>query len=97
MTAFTSKEIFKTLSREKSLTGGTNLVTMYIPSNYSMALVTKSLTSELSTASNIKDKSVRKAVISALKSSLVSVKNSQWHNAPENGLVLCSGETEYCS
>jgi peptide chain release factor subunit 1 len=94
---YTSKEVFKTLSQSKSLTGGTSLVTMFIPSNYSMSLVTKSLTSELSTASNIKDKSVRKAVVAALKSSLVGVKTSKWHNAPENGLVLCSGETKYCS
>jgi peptide chain release factor subunit 1 len=93
----TVKEIFRDLSQAKSLTGGTSLITMFIPSNYSMSLVTKKLTTELSTASNIKDKSVRKSVISALKSSLVCVKSSKWNNAPENGLVLCSGETKYCS
>jgi len=93
----TSKEIFKEMSQAKSQTGGTSLITMYIPSGFSMSLVTKELSKELSTASNIKDKSVRKAVITALKSSLSCVKMFNLHTAPENGLVLCSGETKYCS
>ena len=94
---YTQMELLKQLSLEKSLTGGTSLITIYVPSNYALSLVTQNLTSELSTASNIKDKSVRKSVISSLKSCLVMVKSLKWNNAPENGLVLLSGETKYCS
>jgi len=93
----TAKEIFTELSQAKSQTGGTSLITMLIPSGSSMSLVTKELTKELSSATNIKDKSVRKSVISALKSSLACIKTSKLQTAPETGLVLCSGETKYRS
>lgn len=49
------------------------------------------LTSELGTASNIRDKNVRKDVIGALKSSLFALKNYSSHVAPSNGLILCAG------
>lgn len=49
------------------------------------------LTSELGTAANIRDKNVRKDVITALKSSLFALKNYSSHVAPTNGLVLCAG------
>ncbi len=91
----TSKHIVHGLSEMRSQTGGTSLVTLQIPGNYSMGLISKSLSSELGTAANIKDKSVRKSVVAALKSSLVAIKKFG-HTAPENGLVLCAGETRYC-
>lgn len=91
----THKRIVHRLSEMRSQTGGTSLITLQIPSNHSMGLVTKSLTNELSTATNIRDKSVRKSVISTLKSALNAVK-CYGYTAPENGLVLCAGETKYC-
>ena len=87
-----TKNFIKELSNLKSQTGGTSLVTLYIPSGYSLNLITKKLTTELSTGSNIKDKNVGKSVITALKSSLQLLKTTNGHNAPENGLVLCAGE-----
>lgn len=85
------------LGLAKANSGGTSLVTLYIPSGYAMSLVSEKLTSELSTAPNIKSKAVRKDVISALKSANATIKSYKRHNAPENGLVLCAGESNYCS
>ena len=85
------------LSLAKANSCGTSLVTLYIPSGYAISLVSDKLTSELSTAPNIKSKSVRKDVISALKSASATIKSFNRHTAPENGLVLCAGESNYCS
>lgn len=85
------------LSIAKANSGGTSLVTLYIPSGYAMSLISEKITSELSTAPNIKSKAVRKDVISALKSASVAIKSFNKHTAPENGLVLCAGESTYCS
>lgn len=92
-----SKELCQQLAKTQSYTGGTSLITMYIPSGYYLGLITKTLTSELSTASNIQSRTVRNSVISSLKSCMVAIKSSIWHNAPENGLVLLAGETKLCS
>jgi len=45
----------------------------------------------LGTASNIKDKNVRKDTEKALKYALYQLKNYPKDKTPENGLVLCSG------
>ena len=92
----TTKELIKTLSSLRSQTGGTSLVTMLIPSKYNLSMITSKLSSELSTATNIKDKSVRSSTISALKSALGAIRSSKMHTAPLNGLVLCAGEPQYC-
>ena len=91
-----TQEVLKELSKSRSQTGGTSLITMLISGGYSMSIVTKKLIAELSTSTNIKDKNVGKSVASALKSCITCIKSSKWHNAPENGLVLCAGEAEYC-
>jgi peptide subunit release factor 1 (eRF1) len=85
------------LDLAKANSGGTSLITLYIPSGYAMSLVSEKLTSELSTAPNIKSKAVRKDVISALKSASVAIKSYGKHIAPKNRLVLCAGESNYCS
>ena len=85
------------LSQSLSTSGGTSLITMYIPSCYSLSLASEKLTSELSTAPNIKSKAVRKNVISAIKSAQMALKSYKHHNAPLNGLVLCAGESNYYS
>lgn len=92
-----TQQQLKLLSEAKSASGGTSLITMCIPSKYKLGLVVDKLVSELSTASNIKDKNVRKDVISALKSSIVCVKSCREAYAPENGYVLCAGEIKCCS
>ena len=87
----------RNIDSAKSASGGTSLITLYIPSNYAMSLVSEKLMSELSTASNIKNKNVRKDVISALKSAMSTIKSYNKYVAPENGLILCAGESTYCS
>ena len=89
-----NKEFIQFLANLKSQSGGTSLVTYYIPSGYPIALISKRIATELSTGNNIKDKNVSKAVLTALKSASQILKTSKLHNAPENGLVLCAGETE---
>ena len=49
------------------------------------------LKSELSTASNIKNRAVRKAVKSALRSGIRTLKKYK-KSMPENGIVLCAGD-----
>lgn len=46
----------------------------------------------MSSAQNIKDKNVRKAVIAGLKSGIYCLKNVK--KIPENGLVLLSGDLD---
>lgn len=76
-----------------SASGGTSLVTVYIPSGYDLSISLDKLTSEMSTAHNIKSKIVRKDVITALKTALYQLKSYKPSRAPENGLVLCTGIT----
>ena len=92
----TAKDLVKDLSTTKSSSTGTSLVTMYVPPNSQISLVTKKLITELSTATNIKDKTVQKDTVSALKSALVAIRSSGWHTSPENGFVMCSGVPQYC-
>lgn len=89
--------ILRKLQSAKANSMGTSLVTLYIPGGYAMSIVSEKLTSELSTAPNIKSKTVRKDVISALKSAQACIKSYSKHSAPANGLVLCAGELNYCS
>ena len=71
-----TQEVLKELSKSRSQTGGTSLITMLISGGYSMSIVTKKLIAELSTSTNIKDKNVGKSVASALKSCITCIKSS---------------------
>lgn len=84
------------LASLRSASSGTSLVTIYVPSLTNMTLVSNMINKELSTASNIKDKSVRKNVHTALKSCSSFLKTTKISIAPESGLMLLSGKTEYC-
>jgi peptide subunit release factor 1 (eRF1) len=87
-----SSELIKKISVLRSSINGTDLLTLYIPPNYSLSLVSESITTELGTASNIKDKNVRKSVISSLKSCQQTIKSCKYNKAPENGLVLLAND-----
>jgi len=91
----TSFNLLKLLSTVKAKSGGTSLVTLYIPANTSITQAINHLNSELSLAGNIKSKSVSKDVKSALCSGLYLLKNTSFekHKTGPNGLVLCCGET----
>ena len=53
-----------------NLSGGTSLISMYIPPNGRVSLSKQKLTSELGLVSNIKSKVVQKHTKTALKSAL---------------------------
>lgn len=89
-----NKNFIRQLLELRSESRGTSLITLLIPSGYSLAIITKKLNSELSEGSNIKSKSVREDVMTALRSSLQTIKNCKFHTAPLNGLVLIAGKTE---
>jgi peptide chain release factor subunit 1 len=67
----------------------TELVSVLIPVGQNIFTVTKQLESEKSTASNIKSKQTRSAVIDSLDSIIRELKN--YKKTPENGLALYAG------
>ena len=94
--SYTDQDIVKNLSLSQSSSHGTSLVTIYVPGDSNLNLVTSQLTSELSTSQNIKSKTVRGNVQTALKSGLQKIKSYGQHRAPENGFVVCAGEIKSC-
>ncbi len=88
----TSKEVLDQLANTSSSTGGTNLITYFVPALSDMKLVTSHFTTEMSSAQNIKDKHVRDGVKSAIKSIMQLLKSYKKTLAPTNGLVLLGGE-----
>ena len=80
-----------TLSQVKSQSGGTSLITYYLQGGSSFWLSIEKLNSELSTATHIKSKLVRKDVEPAIRCALYQLKNYKSAKVPENGLVLCAG------
>ena len=58
------------LSHQQSLSGGTSLITMYIPRNGTVSLSKQKLTNEMGLVSNIKSNVVQKHTKTALKSAL---------------------------
>jgi len=67
----------------------TELVTVYVPAGYNLNLIVKQIDSEKSTASNIKSKNTRKAVLDSLER--ISRQLKLYKANPKNGLVLFSG------
>jgi peptide chain release factor subunit 1 len=67
----------------------TELVSVYVPAGYNLNKVTEQIRNEQSTAQNIKSKTVRKNVMSALERILQHLK--LYKKTPENGLVIFSG------
>ena len=74
-----------------SLSGGTSLITMYIPPNGKMSIFTRKLNNEYGLTSNIKSKTVQKDIKTALKSALQQLNLYKDPRAPPNGFLLCSG------
>lgn len=71
---------------------GTELVSLYVPPTRQVSDVTNYLKQELSQSSNIKSKSTRKNVTSAIESILVRLKS--FRTVPERGLVFFVGEKQ---
>jgi peptide chain release factor subunit 1 len=73
----------------------TELVSVYVPAGYNIALVSNQLAQEAGTAENIKSKAVRTNVVTALEKIISELR--KYPKTPEHGLVLFSGnvsETE---
>ena len=64
------EDYIRLLSQQQSLSGGTSLITMYIPLNGRVSLSKQKLTSEMGLVSNIKPNVVQKHTKTALKSAL---------------------------
>lgn len=89
-------EFLESLQNATSATGGTSLLTYYVPPQTEMHLVSTHFTTELASASNIKDRAVREGVKTALRSVLQTLKSSEYRTTPENGLVVLAGELASC-
>lgn len=68
---------------------GTSIVTLLVPAKTMISNVVNHLNQEIGTASNIKDKSNRKSVIDALKSSIVFFQKMK--TIPSTGIATFSG------
>jgi peptide chain release factor subunit 1 (aeRF-1) len=83
-------ELKKLLDELEGVRGrNTELVSLYIPAGYNMAKIKEFVTKEQSEAENIKSKSTRKNVKSALDR--LGRKVSESMETPENGVVLFCG------
>jgi peptide chain release factor subunit 1 len=67
----------------------TELVSVYIPSGFNINTVSRQLEGEASTASNIKSKNTRKAVLDALERIMRELK--LYKQTPDNGMALFAG------
>ena len=81
------EKFLKLLSEEQSLSGGTSLITMYIPPNGKMSISTQKLNSEY----GLESKAVQKDIKIALKSALYQMSLYKEARAPEHGFLLCTG------
>lgn len=86
-TKFALKKLVKRLAAIKGR--HTELVTVYVPANYSLHEVLGQLRSEQSTAENIKSKPVRKNVTTALEKIMRRIQ--LYKKTPEHGLALFCG------
>ncbi len=83
-------QLEQTLEELESYRGRhTELITVLIPAGFSLNAVAKQLDAEKSTASNIKSKNTRKAVLDALERITRQLKLIE--RAPENGLAIFCG------
>jgi len=88
--AIDRKELKMLLEELEKIRGrGTELVSVYIPAEYNINEITSLISSEISTAENIKSKTTRKNVISALEK--IGQRLKHYQKTPENGLVIFCG------
>ena len=64
------EDYIRVLSEQQSLSGGTSLISMYIPQNGRVSLSKQKLANEMGLVSNMKSKVVHKDTRVALKSAL---------------------------
>lgn len=87
----------KLLKKLEDIEGqGTELVSVYIPPDFNLNVVINQLKEEQGTAKNIKSKSTRKNVVSALNrmvNFLQKYAQKEGGEAPENGMAIFAGNT----
>ncbi len=76
---------------EKIRGKGTELISVYIPDCYQISLMAQQLSYEKSQATNIKSKTTRKNVLTALEKILQEMKN--YKQTPERGMIIFCGNT----
>ncbi|UCD04318.1 MAG: peptide chain release factor 1 [Candidatus Woesearchaeota archaeon] len=84
---FKLKKLIRELSKYRAR--HTELISVYVPAGYNLNLINQQLDNEYGTSENIKSKTTRKNVQSALKKMLQQLK--LYKKLPENGLALFSG------
>jgi peptide chain release factor subunit 1 len=90
MSAMARYELKRHLERINSFSGhATELISLYIPPNRQISFVSSYLRNEFSQSSNIKSKSTRKNVTSAIESILSRLKS--FKKPPENGVIFFVG------
>ena len=67
----------------------TELISIYVPADYSIEKVREQVFQEISTAQNIKSKTTRKNVLAALEKILQELK--LYRKTPPNGMVIFCG------
>ncbi len=93
MMSLSKYEFKRKLEELKKYRGrGTELISLYIPPDRAIADVSNHLRSEYSQASNIKSKSTRTNVQSAIESILQRLKH--YRKPPERGMVIFSGTVD---
>lgn len=84
---FKLKNLIKRLSKYRAR--HTELISVYVPADYNLNLISQQLEEEYSTSDNIKSKHTRKNVQTALKKMLQQLK--LYKKTPKNGLILFAG------
>jgi peptide subunit release factor 1 (eRF1) len=90
MTTITESQLLEALNTASSAYNGTHLITYYLPESFQLVQAREHIINELSTASNIKNKNIRSAVISGLKSIQYQMKSMK--TIPANGIAIYAGE-----
>ncbi len=84
---FKLKKLLKELERIRGR--GTELISVYIPDEHNINVMTDQLATERSMATNIKSKQTRKNVLSALEKILQELK--KYKKTPEKGMIIFCG------
>jgi peptide chain release factor subunit 1 len=91
LSAFGRYELRRQLEQLNNYSGhATELISLYVPPNRQISFVTNYLKNEYSQSSNIKSKSTRKNVTSAIES--ISSRLKSYKQPPANGLVFFVGQ-----
>jgi peptide chain release factor subunit 1 len=86
----TNQELRSLLKSLKAMKGKhTELVSVYVPADYSLVNVLNQLGAEAGTACNIKDKTTMKNVVGAIEKAMQVIR--QFDKTPDNGLVVFCG------